>query len=811
MSVQVMLVSKMSSYPSTRPLKVKVSLQDDVDTLYQHVNAVTKIPPGEIIIKLSRDGYMLRMASGWTLDFYEVKENSLMYVEHTKDQAETVDSSTLTSNDNTRRLMEIGRLKAMLEDQGSQENPLQSSPSITARRQGEENQLKSLFSAIRKGEQEFNNFVQANKLTPELLNSTDQEGWSSIHYAINFANKTAFRVILDMSDHLNHTTPDGYTPLMLAASKKSIEMFKAILESKKIDINRVTKKGSIVHYLLDNDLKQFLPLLAGSSINPYLADSTGKQIINILTDEELKNKLVKNFEKNQNYAHLQKKPDSLKGTVFKANTMFFGNLKLRYLEMNTNERSLIRYESKKDAPHKPIEIIPMRDITLVREESNNKRFRQSGLYYFEIKYQSSNLLATKSQALTKRWVDGITEAVEYSIKYEQAIREGTLDEKASELLDKPSKEIDLDTLSQPGQLYADRPPVTPTSKSTPSVVETSAPFKAKLQHFELLRKLGSGSFGHVYKCRCKLNGKIYAMKVLQKEKVLIHKQLKYAQAEANILRKNNHPFVLSLYFSFQTPINLYMVIDCCSDENLAMLIMRQNKLSEEEARFYLAELILAIEYLHSMNVLYRDLKPENVLVALDGHLMLADFGLSKENMGRKELASTFLGSPLYLAPEMVNRQGFSQASDIFGIGLIFYEMIFGDLPYTARDERTLYEQIKNLTIDLPEQVSPEAEDLINKLLIKDPEKRLGTKSKDEIKNHPFFKGVDWAAVPRKVNKPPLFEPDLRRVDGRAPIRIPDVDYDESNKGLLRVQGWSFAKLTEVPVKEGGLLQEGSTN
>lgn len=157
-----------------------------------------------------------------------------------------------------------------------------------------------------------------------------------------------------------------------------------------------------------------------------------------------------------------------------------------------------------------------------------------------------------------------------------------------------------------------------------------------------------------------------AMKVLNKGFLAKNNHLKYAISEANILKKASHPFVLKMHYSFQTPQNLYMILDLCSGGDLAYHLSIKEIFEENEARFFIAEVLLAIEYIHSLNVVYRDLKPENILVGGDGHIKLADFGLAKEGIKGAALnAKSFCGSPAYLPPEMLSENGVGKPADIY--------------------------------------------------------------------------------------------------------------------------------------------------
>ena len=156
------------------------------------------------------------------------------------------------------------------------------------------------------------------------------------------------------------------------------------------------------------------------------------------------------------------------------------------------------------------------------------------------------------------------------------------------------------------------------------------------------------------------------MKVLNKAFLVKNNHLKYAISEANILKRASHPFVLKMHYSFQTPQNLYMILDLCSGGDLAYHLSIKEIFEENEARFFIAEVLLAIEYIHSLNVVYRDLKPENILVASDGHIKLADFGLAKEGISKNSIkAKSFCGSPAYLPPEMLSENGVGKPADIY--------------------------------------------------------------------------------------------------------------------------------------------------
>lgn len=235
--------------------------------------------------------------------------------------------------------------------------------------------------------------------------------------------------------------------------------------------------------------------------------------------------------------------------------------------------------------------------------------------------------------------------------------------------------------------------------------------------FDILECLGSGTFGKVFKVRLKQNNNIYAMKIINKKYLIKNQQLRYAVTECNVLKQAKHPFIITLHYAFQTPDHLYMILDYCPGGDLSYHIVR-NLFEEDEARFFIAELILAIEHLHDMNVIYRDLKPENILIDSEGHIRLADFGLAKENVSDNKIAQSFCGSPAYLAPEMVNRRGVGKAADIYGIGAVLYEMISGTPPFYAHDLNTMYKNIASNKLWLHDYFSEELKDLLKVCMFK---------------------------------------------------------------------------------------------
>ena len=277
-------------------------------------------------------------------------------------------------------------------------------------------------------------------------------------------------------------------------------------------------------------------------------------------------------------------------------------------------------------------------------------------------------------------------------------------------------------------------------------------------NFVCLAQLGKGSFGEVYLVKKVNSEEIYAMKVLRKERIMGQNLLKYAIAERNVLKSSNHPFIVKLHYAFQTSTKLFLVIEYCPNGDLAKHLLIEKRFKEPRAKFYICEVLLALEDLHKRDIIFRDLKPDNVVLDKDGHCKLTDFGLSKEGVRENFYAQSFCGSIAYLAPEMLKKQGHGKAVDWYLLGVLFYEMLVGVTPYFTTKKEDIFYNIEYGELKIPNFVSKEAGELLKRLLERNPNKRLGGTNKDglEIMEHPYFKDVDWKKMYEKKIKPPNY-------------------------------------------------------
>ena len=309
--------------------------------------------------------------------------------------------------------------------------------------------------------------------------------------------------------------------------------------------------------------------------------------------------------------------------------------------------------------------------------------------------------------------------------------------------------------------------------------------KQTIRDYESLAIIGRGAFGEVHVCREKKTGKIYAIKKIKKYILVVKNQIRHVLNEQIIMSKASSPWIVELKASFQEDEYLYLVMEYLPGGDLMNLLIQKDTLTEKEAKFYISELILAIESIHKLDCIHRDIKPDNILIGKDGHIKLSDFGLAKisDKLYEKEdeKYKNFLknkkneknnkmthnknfscvGTAYYVAPEVLNKKGYEEDIDWWSVGIIFYEMLMGYAPFCSKETSEVCYKVLNwkdyLIIPNKFKISDEAKDLIFKM-INNSNDRLGKNGADEIKKHPFFKDVDWDNI-RNTKAP--FIPELK--------------------------------------------------
>ncbi|XP_039025289.1 probable serine/threonine protein kinase IRE [Hibiscus syriacus] len=303
-----------------------------------------------------------------------------------------------------------------------------------------------------------------------------------------------------------------------------------------------------------------------------------------------------------------------------------------------------------------------------------------------------------------------------------------------------------------------------------------------IDDFEIIKPISRGAFGRVFLARKRATGDLFAIKVLKKADMIRKNAVESILAERNILISVRNPFVVRFFYSFTCRENLYLVMEYLNGGDLYSLLRNLGCLDEDMGRVYIAEVVLALEYLHSLNVIHRDLKPDNLLIGQDGHIKLTDFGLSKvglinstddlsgpsfsssgymeddepkehisSNIERRQKHSV-VGTPDYLAPEILLGMGHGATADWWSVGIILFELLVGLPPFNAETPQLIFDNIMNRNIPwpkIPEEMSYGAYDLIDKLLTENPVQRLGATGASEVKQHAFFKDINWSTLARQ--------------------------------------------------------------
>uniref|UniRef100_UPI00398ECE6E ribosomal protein S6 kinase alpha-3 isoform X5 n=1 Tax=Pristiophorus japonicus TaxID=55135 RepID=UPI00398ECE6E len=330
--------------------------------------------------------------------------------------------------------------------------------------------------------------------------------------------------------------------------------------------------------------------------------------------------------------------------------------------------------------------------------------------------------------------------------------------------------------------------------------------KADPSQFELLKVLGQGSFGKVFLVRKTHGsdaGQLYAMKVLKKATLKVRDRVR-TKMERDILVEVNHPFIVKLHYAFQTEGKLYLLLDFLRGGDLFTRLSKEVMFTEEDVKFYLAELALALDHLHSLGIIYRDLKPENILLDEEGHIKLTDFGLSKESIDHEKKAYSFCGTVEYMAPEVVNRRGHTQSADWWSFGVLMFEMLTGTLPFQGKDRKETMTMILKAKLGMPQFLSTDSQSLLRMLFKRNPGNRLGAgpDGVEEIKRHSFFSTIDWNKLCRREIQPP-FKPAIGRPEdtfyfdpeftAKTPKDSPGIPPSANAHQLFR--GFSFVAIT----------------
>ena len=292
------------------------------------------------------------------------------------------------------------------------------------------------------------------------------------------------------------------------------------------------------------------------------------------------------------------------------------------------------------------------------------------------------------------------------------------------------------------------------------LVQDTIARKMTADDFDPLRCLGKGTYGTVILVKQQRSGRLYAQKQFKKASLTVHKKLvEQTRTERSILESvNRHPFVVKLFYAFQDHEKLYLILEYAQGGELFTHLAQERMFSEDVASFYMAEMALALDHLHTdLGVIYRDLKPENCLLDAEGHLLLTDFGLSKVAVD-DEKCNSMLGTVEYMAPEVVQGHKYGKAVDWWSFGALGFDLLTGSPPFKGQNHAKIQERIVKQKLVMPYFLSPDSKDLLTRLLRKEPNKRLGgntPKDMEKIQKHRFFRKIDWKKLAKRELEPPI--------------------------------------------------------
>ncbi|XP_072532523.1 3-phosphoinositide-dependent protein kinase 1a [Salminus brasiliensis] len=305
--------------------------------------------------------------------------------------------------------------------------------------------------------------------------------------------------------------------------------------------------------------------------------------------------------------------------------------------------------------------------------------------------------------------------------------------------------------------------ITMEGSAEPAAPSPQPQRKKRAEDFKFGKILGEGSFSTVVLAKELSTGKEYAIKILEKTHIRKENKTHYVKRERDIMSSLDHPFFVKLYFTFQDAEKLYFGLSYAKNGELLRYIRKIGSFDETCTRFYTAEIVGALEYLHSVGIIHRDLKPENILLNGEMHIQITDFGTAKQfsSDSTQTRANSFVGTAQYVSPELLTEKSACKSSDLWALGCIVYQLVAGLPPFRAGNEYLIFQKIIKLEYDFPEKFFPKAKDLVEKLLCSDATKRLGCEEMggyNPLRAHPFFEGVSWDNL--HLQTPPKLTPYL---------------------------------------------------
>ena len=563
----------------------------------------------------------------------------------------------------------------------------------------------SIVNATIKGNfSELQRIVTTNRIKiNQIIKLSHQNGWQVIHYASLYGQEEILRFLMTLGCNLNVETEDYWTPLLLSSAHGQCSCVNILLKAPQIQINKLTRRGSALHLAVQYNQLEIVSLLLNAKASCVLENYNGKIPLELANDEDI----IQLIPKYQGQWELDKYKTSKCKIVLSGEVMQYCYLsvndKISYLVINIENGLLEIFNSKesfikKRTPRENIKIIDIQHVDVATRGliSMNSKF------YFDVIFKGGKrTFYTSKESHTTDWVYEIRDSVVYCQFHKIGFDNSGIE----------------------------------TEELHHEIIEENI----SIDSFQVLEEIGSGSFGTVYKVIKKDSNQMFAMKRLSRKLLSKKKMLKYAISESKIMKDLDHKFIIKLHYSFECTNYLYLVIEYCPGGDLGSLI-ESGPLPEAKARAFLAEIVVGLEYLHHHDIIYRDLKPDNILLDTNSHVKLADFGIATNDNQKEQAISTLIGSPAYISPEILCYEQLTKASDIYALGIVMHELITGIIPFANVQLDKLFMCIKTSDFAISDSLSHDASNLIMQLINRNVYNRP---SFSEIKRHPFFSSINW--------------------------------------------------------------------
>ena len=641
---------------------------------------------------------------------------------------------------------------------------------------------RKLLISAKKGDKDYFIEILSDIINHPLgnINYSDENNMTALHYATEEGNFKICEILIKANCNINCLTNTKKNCLHFSCKNGYFDITKILYENK-CKLNAFdNEKNTPLHYCIMGNHSELLLYLLGKKPNFYIKNIYGKTAFDYAKTKEIQkiinnylnsNKQSNNDEINKDFVdENQNNNNNNNNCNVQNNTNFISN----YHHTNSNSNNInisVNTNSNKN----------------IIKKINGDNNKVNVLVKINIGTEKNHKISSEIKSLNNNPNQKL-----FSYKSKQEFHNQNIKNFVSKNL-KNSNLTNLNNSHHIKKNYENN-----NNKNFENFTKT----KITPNDFICLGQIGKGSFGEVFLVKKIENSKLFAMKVLSKEKIFNQNLLKYAITERNVLSVSDHPFIVKLNYAFQTSSKLFLILDYCINGDLSKHLYYEKRFSETRAKYYICEIILALEHLHKLNIIFRDLKPDNVVLDNEGHVKITDFGLCKEGIFDGNYTKSFCGSMAYLAPEMILKNGYSKCVDWYLLGILFYEMLFGNPPFLSDNKDDLFKNILEKDeneIFFPDYISKECQNFIKSLLSKNPEKRLGNlKDAFEIKNHPYFKDVNWNKVYYKNLPVPKYKIYNNKNCLYKQPRLFQND-DNVNKEQIEknhINGWSFSAIEE---------------